>query len=103
MKDLHQNSLVKDADVPAAKTILLTGVILTDERKRSEIVVFLEKDFAMTVREDVFAPTPSPVSGRRLLLYAAWYDLFVEIGDVVCAFMQANTSCEMFARPSKER
>ena len=101
MKDLRQYSRVKDADVPAAKTILLTGVILTDEIKRSEIAVFLEKDFA-TVREDVFAPTPSPVSGRRLLLYAAWYDLFVEIGDVVCAFM-ANTSCEMFARPPKER
>ena len=71
MKDLRQYSRVKEADVPPAKTILLTGVILTDERKRSEIAMYLEKDFATTVREDVFAPTPSPVSGRTLLLYAA--------------------------------
>ena len=29
------------------------------------------KDFATTVRDDVFAPTPSPLSVRGLLLYAA--------------------------------
>ena len=33
------------------------------------------KDFATTVRDDVFAPTPSPLSVRGLLLYAAWFDL----------------------------
>ena len=51
------------------------------------------KDFATTVRDDVFAPTPSPLSVRGLLLYAAWFDLGVETGDLVCAFMQANSSC----------
>ena len=59
------------------------------------------KDFATTVRDDVFAPTPSPLSVRGLLLYAAWFDLRVEPGDLVCAFMQADSSCEMFARPPK--
>ena len=59
------------------------------------------KDFATTVRDDVFAPTPSPLSVRGVLLYAAWFDLRVEIGDLVCAFMQADSSCEMFARHPK--
>ena len=61
------------------------------------------KDFATTVRDDVFAPTPSPLPVRGLLLYAAWFDLRVETGDLVCAFMQADSSCEMFARPPKGR
>ena len=37
---------------------------------------------------------------RGLWLYAAWFDLRVETGDL-CAFMQADSSCEMFARPPK--
>ena len=61
------------------------------------------KDFATTVRHDVFAPTPSPVSVNRLLLYAVLYDLRVETGDVACPFMQADTSCEMFTRPLKSQ
>ena len=40
------------------------------------------------VRDDVFAPTPSPLSVRGLLLYAAWFDIRVETEDLVCAFMQ---------------
>ena len=59
------------------------------------------KDFATTVRDDVFAPTPSPLAVRGLLLYAAWFDLRVETGDLVCALMQADSSCEMFAPPPK--
>ena len=38
---------------------------------------------------------------RGLLLYAAWFDFRVATGDQVCAFMQADSSCEMFARPPK--
>ena len=57
------------------------------------------KDFATTVRDDVFSPTPSRVSVRALLLYAAWFKLRVETGDLVCDVMQADLSCEMFAGP----
>ena len=32
------------------------------------------KKFATTVRDDAFASTPSPLSVRGLLLYAAWFD-----------------------------
>ena len=54
-----------------------------------------------TVRDDVFAPTPSPVSVRGLLLYAAWCDLRVETADVVCASLQADSNCEMFSSTTK--
>ena len=46
------------------------------------------KDFATTVRHDAFVSTPSPLSVRGLLLYAAWFDFRVETGDLVCAFVK---------------
>ena len=100
MKDLQLYSWVKEADAPPGKSILLTGWArrMKGNGLRSRCVL---EDFATTVRDDVFAPTTSPVSVRGPLLYAAWCDLCVETGDVVCAFMQADSSCEMFARPPK--
>ena len=94
MKDLQLYSLVKETDIPPNKSVLLTGWArrLKGSEVRSRCVL---KDFATTVRDDVFAPTPSPLSVRGLLLYAAWFDLRVETGDLVCAFMQADSSCEM--------
>ena len=89
MKDLQLYSWVKETDILPNKSILLTGWARR------------VKDFATTVRDDVLAPTPSPLSVRGLLLYAAWFDLRVETGDIVCASMQADSSCEMFARPPK--
>ena len=101
MKDLQLYSWVKETDIPPNKSILVTGWArrLKGSEVGSRCVL---KDFATTVRDDVFAPTPSPLS-RGLLLYAAWFDLRVEAGDLVCAFMQADSSCEMFARPPKEQ
>ena len=100
IKDLQLNSWVKETDIPPGKSILLTGWArrLKGSEVRSRCVL---KDFATTVRDDVFAPTPSPLSVRGLLLYAAWFDLREETGDLVCAFMQPDSSCEMFARPPK--
>ena len=40
---------------------------------------------------------------QGLLLYAAWFDLRAETGDLVCAFLQADTSSEMYARPPKRQ
>ena len=100
MKDLQLYSWVKETDIPPDKSILLTGWArrMKGSEVRSRCVL---KDFATTVRDDVFAPTPSPLSVRGLLLYAAWFDLRVETGDLVSAFMQSDSSCEMFARPFK--
>ena len=56
------------------------------------------KDFADDSERRCFAPTPSPLSVRRLLFgtISVW-----KTKDLVCALMQASTSCEMFARPPK--
>ena len=100
MKDLQLYSWVKETDIPPDKSILLTGWArrMKVSEVRSRCVL---KDFATTVRDDVFAPTPTPLPVRGQLLYAAWFDLRVETGDLVCAFMQADSSCEMFAGPPK--
>ena len=70
MKDLQLYSWVKETDIPPDKSILLTGWARRTKGSevRSQCVL---KDFATTVRDDVFAPTPSPLSVRGLLLYAA--------------------------------
>ena len=100
MKVLQLYSWVKERDNPQDKSILLTGWArrMKGSEVRSRCAL---KDFETTVRDDVFAPTPSPLSVRGLIMYAAWFDLRVETGDIVCAFMKADSSCEVFARPPK--
>ena len=79
MKDLQLYSWVKEADVLPGKSISLTGWArrMKGREVRSRCVL---KGFATKVRDDVFAPTPSPVCVRGLLWHAALYDLRVEIG-----------------------
>ena len=100
MKDLQLYSWIKETDVPHDNTILLTGWArrMKGSEVRSRCVL---KDFAMTVRDGVCAPTPSPLSVRGLILYVAWFGLRVETGDLVRAFMQADCSSETYARPPK--
>ena len=83
MKDLQLYSWIRATDFPHEKSILLTGWArrMKGCEVRSRCVL---KDFAATLRDDVFAPTPSPLSVRGLLLYAAWFDLRVETGNLVC-------------------
>ena len=90
MKDLQLYSLVKETDVLHDKTILLTGWArrMKGSEVRSRCVL---KDFAATVKDDVFAPTPSPLSVRGLLLYSAWFDLRVETGNLVCVLSCKRT------------
>ena len=73
MKDLQLYSWVKETDIPPDNSTLLTGWArrMKGSEVRSRCVL---KDFATTVRDDVFAPTPSPLSVRGPLLYAAWFD-----------------------------
>ena len=56
MKDLQLYSWVKETDIPPKKSILLTGWArrLKGSEVRSRCVL---KDFATTVRDDIFAPT----------------------------------------------
>ena len=59
MKDLQLYSCVKETDIPPDKSILLTGWARRKKEGevRSRCVL---KDFTTTVRDDVFAPNPSP-------------------------------------------
>ena len=59
------------------------------------------KDLATTVREMTYLRQLHLHCQCVDLLYAAWFDLRVETGYLVCAFMQADSSCEMFARLPK--
>ena len=89
MKDLQLYSWVKESDIPPDESILLTG--WARRMKGSEVLSrCVLKDFATTVRDDVFAPTLSPLSVRGQLLHAAWFGFRVKTGDLVCAFMQAD-------------
>ena len=60
MKDLQLYSWVKETDVPHDKAVLPFGWArrMKANEVRSRCVL---KDFATTVRDDVFAPTPSPL------------------------------------------
>ena len=61
MKDLQLYSWISEADVPPGKSILLRG--WARRMKGSEVRSrWVLEDFATTVRDDVFAPAPFPVS-----------------------------------------
>ena len=68
---------VKETDIPPDKSILLTGWArrMKGSEVRSRCVL---KDFATTVRDDVFAPTPSPLSVRGLFAVRSMVCFFFE-------------------------
>ena len=102
MKDLQLCSWIKETDVPPDKSILLTGWAhrMKGSEVRSRCVL---KDFATTVRDDVFAPTPSPLSVRGLLQYAAWFDLRVETGDLCVPSCKQTHPVRCSSDPRKDK
>ena len=63
VKDLQLYSWIREGDVPPGKSILLTSWARRMKGNEMSSRCAL-KDFATTVRDNVFAPTPSPVSVR---------------------------------------
>ena len=61
------------------------------------------KDYADTRRDDVYAPTPTSVTIRVLLLYATIRELEVSTADVRVAFMHATATEKKVARPPAEQ
>ena len=57
------------------------------------------KDYAGTKLDDLCAPTPTSMTVRCLLFYAAWFELEVSTSDVRVAFMHAVASERKFAKP----
>ena len=61
------------------------------------------KDYAVTKLDDLYAPTPTSMTVRCLLFYAAWFELEVSTSDVGVAFMHAVASERKFAKPPVEQ
>lgn len=59
------------------------------------------RDYAVSKRDDVFAPTPCPTAVRTLLFFALVFDLAIQTADLISAFMQAPGRKTMYARPPK--
>ena len=61
------------------------------------------KDYAVTKLDDLHAPTPTSMTVRCLLFYAAWFESEVSKSDVRVAFMHAVASEPKFAKPPVEQ
>ena len=68
----------------------------TDGSKRSEIAICEDSE-----RRCICTDAVSNVGEVTFFCMQLGDDLRVETGDLVCVFMQADTSCEMCARPPK--
>ena len=101
MEELQLYKWTRVDDLPQDAKLIKTGWVRRwkGTTVRSRLVL---KDFALTIRDDLYAPTPQPMSIRAVLLYAALQDYKVETGDLACAFMQADTSQRKFAEPPQE-
>ena len=72
---------------------------LRGDEVRSRLVV---RQFNNSMREDVYAGTPTPSSIRILLYVAVLLNLPVNIGDFCVAFMQSKVKENIFVMPPKE-
>ena len=104
MKDLQLYSWVKEANVPPCKSILLNDWARRMKRNEARWRCVL-KDFATTMRKHTCTNAITNISERTCVVRNMVRSSRVGTGDLVCAFMQADTSCGIFARPvrSKER
>ena len=63
----------------------------------------VSKDYAITKLDDLYAPTPTSMTVRCLLFYAAWFELEISTSDVRAAFMHAVASEPKFGKPPVEQ
>ena len=61
------------------------------------------KDYAVTKLDDLYAPTPTSMTVRCLLLHATWFELEISTSDVRVAFLHAVASEPKFAKPAVEQ
>ena len=62
---------------------------------RAHVVV---EDYEVTKLDDLYAPTPTSMTVRCLLFYAAWLKLEVSTSNVRVAFMHTVASERIFAK-----
>ena len=106
MKDLDDMKVlewVKESTVPRDAKILDCGwarKMKSPSEVRARVVL---KDYAVTKLDDLYAPTPTSMTVRCLLFYAAWFELEVSTSDVRVAFMHAVASEPKYANPPVEQ
>ena len=102
MKNLQIFSWVREEDVLLGKTDLAHGLGTTGERQRSEIAMCLEGFCDDSERRCIYTDAISNV-GEGTSFVCSLERSLCETGDLVCAFMQADISCWMFARLPKSQ
>ena len=91
----------KISDLPPGTKLLTLRWVLKAKADlcRARLAV---RDFATTVRNDVYSPTPTPASIRLLLYNACRHSHCIQVGDVTTAFMHAHNSSKAYALPPSD-
>ena len=106
MKDLDDMNVlvwVRESTVPRDAKILDCGwatKMKSPFEVRARVVL---EDHAVTKLDDLYAPTPTSMTVRCLLFYAAWVGQEVSTSDVRVAFKHAVASEPEFAKPPVEQ
>ena len=103
LDDMNFLEWVRESTVPRDAKILDCGWALKmkyPSEVRARVVL---KDYATTKLDDLYAPTPTSMTVRCLLFYAAWFGLEVSTSDMRVAFMHAVASEPKFAKPPVEQ
>ena len=106
MKDLDDVDVlewVKESTVPRDAKILDRGWAMKMKSPSEVRACVVLKDYAVTKLDDLYAPTPTSMTVRCLLIYAAWFGLEVSTSDVRVAFMYAVASEPKCAKPPVEQ
>ena len=97
LDDMNVLEWVEESTVPKDAQILGWAMKMKSPTEARARVVL--KDYAVTKLDDLYAPTPTSMTVRCLLFYAAWFELEVSTSDVRVAFMHAVASERKFAKP----
>ena len=103
LDDMNVLEWVEESMVPKDAPILDCGWAMkmkSPSEVRARVVL---KDNAVPKLDDLHAPTPTSMTVRCLLFYAAWFELEVGTSDVRVAFMHAVASERKFAKPPVEQ
>ena len=106
MKDFDDMKVlewVKQSTVPRDAKILDCGWAMKTKSPSEVRARVVLKDYAVTKLDDLYVPTPTSMTVRYLLFYAAWFELEVSTSDVRVAFMHAIASEPKYANPPVEQ
>ena len=102
---LHAEIKVSDLTVKEIAAACKTSSASINKWKGGEVRCRLcLRDFASfeQKKDNVFSPTPTPMTVRCILFYGIIFDLEIGIGDLTTAFMHAVASEEMYCRVPSE-